>query len=149
MSDLSDLSDLSDICAAKISRAGKKARSQYPTGKSSRRTAIPARYDSFSAAPRRARRRYGAGAQPAAAPVSLSCLTGYTKLALRCRQSTVRSNVKKQQRFGGCFLTSLPVIVHFVHSCPYMSIQNFFFNHPITGAVPVVNRPITVFFMVW
>ena len=29
MSDLSDLSDLSDICAAKISRAGKKARSQY------------------------------------------------------------------------------------------------------------------------
>ena len=30
MSDLSDLSDLSDICAAKISRAGKKARSQYP-----------------------------------------------------------------------------------------------------------------------
>ena len=30
MSDLSDLSDLSDICAAEISRAGKKSRSQYP-----------------------------------------------------------------------------------------------------------------------
>ena len=30
MSDLSDLSDLSDICAAKISRAGKNKRSQYP-----------------------------------------------------------------------------------------------------------------------
>ena len=83
MSDLSDLSDLSDICAAQISRAGKNKRGQYAWGKSSRRTAIPARYDSFSAAPRRARRRYGAGAQPAAAPTNLSGMTGYTKLALR------------------------------------------------------------------
>ena len=70
MSDLSDLSDLSDICAAEISRVGENAHGQYPNGISARRTAIPARYDSFSAAPRRARRRYDAGAQPAAAPTS-------------------------------------------------------------------------------
>ena len=51
MSDLSDLSDLSDICAAKISRAGKNKRTvNTKTAKKARRTAIPARYDSFSAA---------------------------------------------------------------------------------------------------
>ena len=74
MSDLSDLSDLSDICAAEISRVGKKRAQSVPVGKISRRTAIPARYDSFSAA-----------------PTNLSGMTGCTKLARHCRDGKKRA----------------------------------------------------------
>ena len=63
---------------ALLYRAGKNTRSQYPNGISARRTAIPARYDSFSAA-----------------PTYISGMTGYTKLALQYRSGTVRSSVKK------------------------------------------------------
>ena len=91
MSDLSDLSDLSDICAAKISRVGENSAQSVPIGKSARRTiSVPIRTTAL-------RRPHGQ-----------SGMTGYTKLALQYRQSTVRSGVKKQQRLTLLFFYFAP-----------------------------------------
>ena len=84
MSDLSDLSDLSDICAAKISRAGKKSRSQYPWVKY--RGALQYR-QGMTAFPPPPAGQGGVMMLPATGrrPHEVSGMTGYTKLARQYR----------------------------------------------------------------